>query len=147
MKKKGRHSVVTTAIIVIIAVSLVAGWSLHSIPGYHVEPGNHVAEKAFYDHHSDLMVEVSGEVVRILGKEGDDKRLQWFQMRTPEGQYLLVGHDNGLANPIPLSARDSVIVRGIYQWTESGGTIRGTHKDNTLARRHGWVEHKGKKYQ
>ena len=71
MKKKGRHSVVTTAIIVIIAVSLVAGWSLHSIPGYRVEPGNHVAEKAFYDQQSDLMVEVSGEIVRVLGKEGE----------------------------------------------------------------------------
>lgn len=147
MKKRGRHSAVTTAVIVIIAVSLVAGWSLHSIPGYKLEPGNHVAEKAFYDHQTGLHVEVSGEIVRVLGKEGEDTRMQWFQMRTPEGQYLLVGHDNGMSDPIPLSTNDRVTVRGTYEWTESGGTIRGTHKDNSLARKHGWLEHKGKKYQ
>lgn len=146
MKKKGKSTVVTTAIIVGTSVMLVAGWSLHSIPGYKVEPGNHVAERAFYDQQTDLMVEVNGEVVRLLG-QGGDSRMQWFQIRTPEGQYLLVGHDNGLAKPIPLAAKDAVTVRGLYEWTESGGTIRGTQKDVTLARRHGWVEHKGKKYQ
>ena len=147
MKRKGKSTFITTAIIVGTSIMLVAGWSLHSIPGYKVEPGNHVVEKAFYDNQSGMMVEVSGEVVRLLGRETGDSRLQWFQMRTPEGQYLLVGHENGLAKPIPLEARDHVIVRGMYEWTESGGSIRGTQKDNSLARQHGWVEHKGNKYQ
>ena len=73
--------------------------------------------------------------------------MQWFQMRTPEGQHLLVGHDNGMADQIPLTVKDAVTVRGMYEWTESGGTIRGTQKDNSMERRHGFVEHKGKKYQ
>ena len=144
MKKKGRSPVITTAIIIGTAVSLMAGWSWHSLPGYEIEAGNHAAEKAFYEQRSDLMVEVSGQVVRMLG-DGTNG-MQWFQMRTPSGQHLLVGHDNGRDEPIPLSPRDEVVVRGDYVWSESGGTIRRTERDLSLERLHGWVEHKGKKY-
>ena len=144
MKKKGRFPVITTAIIIGTAVSLMAGWSWHSVPGYQVEAGNHVVEKAFYENRSDLMVEVSGQVVRVLGDGGNG--MQWFQVRTPNGQHLLVYHDYGNDEPIPLSARDQVVVRGDYDWSESGGTIRRTERDLSLERLHGWVEHKGKKY-
>lgn len=147
MKKKGRNPVITIGIIIGAAASLLAGWSWHSMPGYELEPGNHVVEKAFYDHRSGLMVEVTGEVIRVLGEEGEDSSLQWFQVRTPNGQHLLVGHDAGLGEPIPLARKDLVTVRGDYEWSESGGTIRHTERDTSLNRLHGWVEHKGKKYE
>ena len=46
--------------IVVVAISIVLGWSWHSIPGYRVEPGMHIVEQAFYEQRSDIMVEVSG---------------------------------------------------------------------------------------
>ena len=146
MKKKGRSSVVPTAIIIGTSASLMAGWSWHSIPGYEIEPGNHVAARAFSTSQSELMVEVTGTVVRLIGNNDSVQGLQWFQMRTPSGQRLMVAHDNGLQGPIPLSPRDEITVRGGYEWTESGGTIRNTERDHSLKRLHGWVEHKGKRY-
>ena len=146
MKKKGSNSVVLTAIIVFTSASLMAGWSWHSIPGYELSAGNHVVEKAYYQKQTGLMVEVSGQVVRVLGSGENDDALQWFQMRTPAGQRLLVAHDEGIAGPIPLSPRDDVTVRGLYEWTESGGTIRHTERDISLARQHGWIEHEGRKH-
>ena len=146
VKKKGRNSVLTTALIIGASASLMAGWTWHSIPGYEVESGNHVAEKAFYDHRSELMVEVNGEVIRLLSAGDVDNSLQWFQMRTPEGQHLLVGHDFGYGDPIPLTPKDRVTVRGGYEWTESGGIIRHTERDHSLNRLHGWIVHEGKKY-
>ena len=64
-----------------------------------------------------------------------------------QGVRGCVRHDSGRADQIPLKAKDQGTVRGTYEWTESGGTIRNTQKDKSLARRHGFIEHKGKKYQ
>ena len=146
MKKKGHRPVFLTVAIVFVSVSLVAGWTWHSIPSYSFESGNHVAVQAFYEQRTGIMVEVSGQVVRVLGNGQIDSDSQWFQMRTPNGQHFLVGHNNGESNSIPLLVRESVIVRGEYEWTESGGTIRRTQRDNSLKRRHGWIEYKGKRY-
>lgn len=146
MKKKGRTSVISTAVIVFVSVSLVAGWTWHSIPSYTFEPGNHVAEKAFYEQRSGMVVEVTGQVIRILGNATPGSGFQWFEMKTPNGQHILVGHDNGVSGSIPLFTLDEVSVRGEYEWTEKGGTIRSTQRDNSLRRRHGWIEHEGIRY-
>ena len=146
MKKKGRGSVVTTGIIVFVSVSLVAGWSWHSIPSYNIETGNHVAEKAFHEQRTGIMVEVTGKVIRILGDDTADSDYQWFEIKTPNGQHILVGHDNGVSAAIPLFVLDEVTVRGEYEWTEKGGTIRSTQRDSSLNRRHGWIAIKDKRY-
>lgn len=146
MNKKGTSSVIPTALILGTSASLMAGWSWHSIPGYEIEPGNHVVARAFSANQTGLMVEVTGTVVRLIVDDASVDGLQWFQMRTPSGQRLMVAHDNGLNSPIPLSPRDEVTVRGGYEWTESGGTVRNTERDHSLKRLHGWVDHKGKRY-
>ncbi|MEE4293256.1 MAG: DUF3465 domain-containing protein [Xanthomonadales bacterium] len=146
MKKKGKHSVFLTGIILFASISLIAGWAWHSIPGYEMSPGNHIVERAYYEEQSGIMVEATGEVVRVLGEKKDDSSMQWFQMRTPSGQRLLVGHDHGLGERIPLNPQDTVTVRGQYEWSETGGTIRQTERDRSLERQHGWVEYDGRKY-
>ena len=146
-RKRGKHSVILTGIIIFTSVSLILGWTWHSLPGYDVEPGIHVVEKAFYAKQSGLMVEVNGQVVRLMERDRYNPRHQEFQIRLPNGQLLQVVHQNGGKEWIPLAARDDVTVRGDYQWSELGGVIRGTQRDNSLERRHGWIEHKGKKYQ
>ena len=69
-----------------------------------------------------------------------------FQLRTPGGQYIMVNHENNPSDPLPISPRDQVTVRGRYEWTELGGTIRMTNRDNSLQRRHGWIEYEGKRF-
>lgn len=92
------------------------------------------------------MVEVTGKIVRVIEQEKTNPRYQEFQMRLPNGQLLLVLHKNGIKEWIPLQPRRDVTVRGNYQWTELGGIVRDTQKDNSMERRHGWVEYDGKRY-
>ena len=146
-RKKGRKPAYLTAGIVVVSISIVLGWSWHSIPGYRVEPGMHIVEQAFYEERSDIMVEVSGQVVRTVRPVRGNESYQEFQMRMPNGQLLLVVHDAGTGERIPLKPHDEVKVRGNYQWTELGGTIYGTQRDSSMKRLHGWIEHQGKKYQ
>lgn len=145
-KKKGGNSVILTGAIIFISVSLVLGWTWHSFPGYKVDGGAAVVEKAFYDKQSDLMVEVTGEVIRVIDQAKNNPKHQEFQMRLPTGQLLLVVHRNDSNEWIPLAANDMVVVRGRYLWSEMGGIIRDTQRDSSMERMHGWVKHKGERY-
>lgn len=148
MKKRGKAPTFITGAIVITALFLVAGWSWHSMPDtsdLHV--GHLAVEKAYYDKASGLLVEVDGEVVRLLSPSPGDSRLQRFLIRMKNGQAVQIMHLNDPKEMIPIKAGDPVRVRGEYFWTETGGTIHETERDLTLARRHGWVEHKGKKWK
>ena len=145
-KKRGGNSVILTGIIVVVSVSLVLGWTWHSIPGYEVDAGAHVVEKAFYDRKSNLMVEVSGEILRVMDQVRNNPRHQEFQMRLPTGQLLMVVHKNNIGEWMPLQPRDQVRIRGEYLWSEMGGLVRNTEKDSSMDRRHGWIEHEGERY-
>ena len=147
MKKKGRRPVFLTAVIVFVSVSLVAGWTWHSIPAYSFKAGNHVAAKAFYEQRTGMMVEVSGQVVRVLDAERSDSGFQWFQMRTPNGQHFLVGHSNGISGSIPLRSREDVTVRGEYEPNDLGGVLHWTHHDPNGDHPGGWIEVDGKLYR
>ena len=63
------------------------------------------------------------------------------------GQSLLVIHDKRVAGDVPLAIDDAVTVRGQYKWSETGGGVENTHHDQSIERRHGFVEHEGKRYQ
>ena len=145
-RKKGRNPGILSGIIIFAALSLVLGWTWHSMPGYEVESGVHVVEKAFYAKQSDLMVEVTGEVVRIVRPVEGNEGHQEFQLRLPNGQLLLVVRNTDARDRAPIKAHDKVTIRGDYQWSELGGVIHGAQRDYSMDRRHGWVEVDGKKY-
>ena len=148
MKKRGRAPTFVTGAIIFTAVFLVAGWSWQSMPGSSdIQIGHLAVEKAYYDEASDLLVEIDGEVIRLLTPSPGNSRLQRFLVRMNNGQVLQVMHLNDMKEMIPLKVSDVVKVRGEYFWTETGGTIHNTERDFSLARRHGWVEHKGKTYR
>ena len=73
--------------------------------------------------------------------------MQRFLILIKNGQVVQVMHLNGKKKMIPLKVSDTVRVRGEYVWTETGGTIHNTDRELSLDRRHGWVEHDGKKWQ
>lgn len=145
-KKKRRSSGILTSAIIVISLSLVLGWGWFSLPGYKVEPGVHIVEKAYYEKQSDLMVEVAGEVVRTVQPGEGNEGHQEFQMRLPNGQLLLVVRNTSDGSRIPVEVNDMVTVRGEYQWSELGGIIHDAQRDYSLDRRHGWIELDGERY-
>jgi len=148
-KKKTRIGRWVAATGGVVAVVLALGWYWQSRPGsgYEVEHGFAVVEHAFYDQRSGFMTEVTGRVVRILTANRKNASSQDFVIRLENGQSLLIGHDHSAGGKIPLAVGDRVTVRGEYSWSETGGTIRKTRRDLSPERRHGFVEHDGKRYQ
>ena len=137
-------SVLALVAVAAAILASVAYW--HSIPGYEVEPGYITVEEAFQGRQSDLMVDVGGRVVRLL-KDDRESAQQRFVINLLNGQNLLIVHDLGSADRVPVSRDDEVRVRGEYEWTETGGMVHWTHRDIGPNRRHGWIDHGGNRYQ
>lgn len=134
------------ALIAGTSILLIAWWAWQSVPGYNIESGYGVIEKAYVNQQSEVMVEVSGQITRLLTDNKEDLQNQKFVIRLPNGQSLLVFHNIIDAEQVPISIHDEVTVRGEYFWTEPGGMVLGTRRDNSAERRHGWIMHQGKKY-
>jgi len=132
------------ASVLIVGAAVIGFNAWQSSPDYELEPGYLTLEKAYHEQRSDFMTEVGGEAVRLLA--GDGASLQKFVISLTNGQDVMVVHDIQAANPVPLSLGDQVTVRGYYSWTETGGTISRTHRDRSLQRRHGWINHQGTHY-
>lgn len=134
------------ALITGISTLLFAFLAWQSQPGYKLEPGYGVVEQAYRNQQSGVMVEVTGRVVRILIDDTDDLQVQKFVIRLQNGRSVLVFYNFHSGDPVPVSINHEVIVRGEYSWTESGGLIQWTRRDYSTERRHGWIEHLGRKY-
>lgn len=101
---------------------------------------------------SDVWVEVSGRVVKVLADDTDtwDKsdKHQKFLIEA-EGVTVLVAHNISVSQRVPLREGDEVVLRGEYEYTEKGGTIHFTHtpKFNSRNVLGGWIEFGGKRYE
>jgi len=135
------------AAITVLAVLAAGAWWWQARPGYEVEAGFAVVEDAFRSRQSSIMAEVTGTVARVLLDDKDDLRNQKFIIRLPNDQSVLVVHDQKAGRRVPVSVGDTVLVRGEYMWTETGGTLRNTQRDFSPRRLHGWIDHKGDRYQ
>lgn len=134
------------AAIAVVAALIAAALLWQSRPGYEIEPGFSTVQDAYRAHQSGMMAEVTGTVARILIDDKDDLRNQKFIIRLSNGQMLLVIHDQVASERVPVSVNDTVLVRGKYQWSETGGTLQFTRRDHSTRRMHGWIEHQGKRY-
>lgn len=136
-----------TIAVIAIALALVALALLwQSRPGYEVKSGFTAVEDAHRYRQTGFMAEVEGTVARILMDDREDRRNQKFTIRLTNGQMLLVIHDQEVAGRVPVSVGDTVLVRGEYVWTETGGTLRHTQRDYSTQRLHGWIDHQGERY-
>ncbi|MCC5821770.1 MAG: DUF3465 domain-containing protein [Phycisphaerales bacterium] len=93
------------------------------------------------------LVTVTGEVVRLLPDDQDGSRHQRFILRLQSGRTVLIAHNIDLSEPVPVEVGDRVVVRGDFEWNNSGGTIHWTHLDPRRTREGGWIKHDGKRYQ
>lgn len=141
-KKHSRSIAVIMIALVLVALGLV--WQ--SRPGYEVVSGFAALEDAHRYRQTDFMAEVDGTVARILMDDKEDQRNQKFIIRLTNGQMVLVIHDQEAAGRVPVSVGDTVLVRGEFVWTETGGTLRQTHRDYSARRLHGWIDHQGERY-
>lgn len=107
-----------------------------------------VLKQAYETQQSNLQVQGEGQVVRILSDDHDGSRHQKFILRLGSGQTLLVAHNIDLAPRIStIAVGDVVKFYGEYEWNNKGGVMHWTHRDPNHAHAHGWLMHKGTKYE
>ena len=106
--------------------------------------------EAFKRHRSDVMVEFSGHIHKVLSDDREGDRHQRFIVQLDNGQTVLVAHNIDLVERVPVSKGDLVDIRGEYAWNELGGVIHWTHHDTTPHNgweQVGWIDHQGRRYE
>lgn len=103
---------------------------------------------AYQNHRSDIQIQVTAIVSKLLADDNRGSRHQRFIVRLNSGQTLLVAHNIDLAPRInDLSEGDSVELYGEYEWSNKGGVMHWTHRDPGGRHVAGWIKHKGQTYQ
>ncbi len=111
-------------------------------------PDDQQIADAFANRQSNLQVAGQGKVLRILPDDDKGRRHQKFILVLASGQTLLVAHNIDIAPRIEdLREGDTVSFYGEYEWNAKGGVIHWTHHDPRGRHAHGWLKHKGKRYE
>ena len=113
-----------------------------------VQANDQQIKQAYQNHQSNLQIQGSGTVSRVLPDDNKGSRHQKFILRLDSRQTLLVAHNIDLAPRIPnLKVGDVVQFYGEYEWNDKGGVIHWTHRDPGNRHAHGWLKHQGKIYE
>lgn len=139
---------------IFLALAYFSGVESGYIPRWHDAGGISSANgadqvaAAFESHRSNVQVQGSGEVSRVLPDDREGSPHQRFIVRLPSGKTLLVAHNIELANRVAsLRAGDHVEFSGEYQWNAQGGVLHWTHRDPRHSHADGWIKHNGRTYQ
>jgi len=109
---------------------------------------NSILQSAFNNRLSDLQVNGSGIVIKLLPDDNIGSRHQKFILQLSSRQTLLVAHNIDLAPRInTLSNGDKVEFYGEYAWNQKGGVIHWTHRDPNGYHVDGWLKYNGRTYQ
>jgi ABC-type glycerol-3-phosphate transport system substrate-binding protein len=104
--------------------------------------------QAFAERATDLEVEGTGTVTRLLADDMEGDRHQRFIVQLASGQTLLVAHNIDAAPRVEsLQVGDTVSFKGLYEWNDQGGLIHWTHLDSDGEHEAGWIVHDGYTYQ
>lgn len=104
--------------------------------------------RAFENRQSDVQVQASGTIERVLTDDQDGSRHQRFIVKLPHGQTVLIAHNIDLAPRVaPLAVGDRVEFFGEYEWNDQGGVIHWTHHDPAGKHVAGWVKRGGQTFQ
>ncbi len=142
-RQKHRIWLIVAFVIVIYGASQYQPQHTVTVPATETQ----IAE-LFEQKRSDVQLEVSGEVVRLLQDDNKGSRHQRFIIEMNDGHSLLIAHNIDLAPRIPnLETGDEVTVYGEYEWNDKGGVMHWTHHDPDNRHPHGWIRHKGQLYQ
>ncbi|MFM2577674.1 DUF3465 domain-containing protein [Vibrio fortis] len=126
----------------VLLLALLAACSIN------VQANDQQLKQAYQNHQSDLQIQGSGTVSKVLPDDNKGSRHQKFILRLDSRQTLLVAHNIDLAPRIPnLKVGDVVQFYGEYEWNDKGGVIHWTHRDPGNRHAHGWLKHQGKIYE
>jgi hypothetical protein len=118
-----------------------------AIMGERAESADQTLAGAFRNRQSDLQVEGSGTVLKVLADDTKGSRHQRFILRLESGQTVLVAHNIDLAPRVAgLGVGDHVVFYGEYEWNPQGGVIHWTHDDPAGRHAAGWLKHDGQMY-
>ncbi|MDO8331376.1 MAG: DUF3465 domain-containing protein [Fluviicoccus sp.] len=96
--------------------------------------------RAFANHQSNIQVNGTGVVTKLLPDDNHGSRHQKFLIRLPSGLSLLIAHNIDLAARLsPLKPGDSVEFYGEYEWNPQGGVVHWTHPDPRGSHASGWL--------
>ncbi|MES2499858.1 MAG: DUF3465 domain-containing protein [Pseudomonadota bacterium] len=110
--------------------------------------GEQFIRQAFENQASNLQVEASGKVVKVLEDDINPPRHQRFILKLDNGLSLLVAHNIDLAKRVAdLKTGDAVSFYGEYEWNKKGGVLHWTHHDPQGSHAAGWLRHNGQTYQ
>jgi hypothetical protein len=105
-------------------------------------------DAAYEEKRSNVQVEGSGTVSRVLPDDNKGSKHQRFVLRLDSGLTVLVAHNVDLAPRVDgLQQGDEVAYYGEYEWNQKGGVIHWTHHDPRGTHPGGWLRHKGRTYQ
>lgn len=111
-------------------------------------PNLRSAQTLFLAKLSDVQIEDSGKVIKILADDNNGSRHQKFIVQIASGQTLLFAHNIDLAPRIDdIAVGDSISFRGEYEYNPKGGIVHWTHHDPQGSHFGGWIKHNGNIYQ
>jgi hypothetical protein len=110
--------------------------------------GEQSVSSAYETRSSNVQVNSTGVVVKILPDDNQGSRHQKFILKLPSGQTVLIAHNIDLAPRInSISTGDSIEFYGEYEWNSKGGVVHWTHHDPAGRHEGGWLKHHGVLYK
>ena len=133
----------------LIAFAIVGYAASHYNPeSANQPPPVHSVQAAYAQQQSDVQLEVTGFIIKLLPDDDEGTRHQKFLMRVPSGLTLLVAHNIDLAPRIKqLKKGKSITLYGEYEWSQKGGILHWTHHDPQGHHSDGWIDYQGRRYQ
>lgn len=104
--------------------------------------------QAFDQRQSELLVQGTGRVTKLLKDDNKGSHHQRFILQVNRQQTILIAHNIDLAPRIEsLAEGDLVTFSGQYEWNNKGGVVHWTHHDPQGRHPGGWLKHRGRIYQ
>jgi hypothetical protein len=105
-------------------------------------------EEAYISRQSNIQVQGSGTVIKILADDMQGSKHQKFIVRMTDKITILISHNIDLAPRInSLTTNENISFFGEYEWNEKGGIVHWTHRDPKQRHPDGWLKYRGKIYQ
>jgi hypothetical protein len=112
-----------------------------------LDAGTRAIAEAARTGRSDVPVEASGIVQKVLPDDRDGSRHQRLLVRLADDRTVLIAHNIDLAPRVADVLRgDPIRFKGEYEWNDKGGVVHWTHRDPAGRHPGGWIEHGGRRY-